>query len=124
MLTPAIWPLGCEHASLQWPRNFKNTEGQVTSWQENLQEYQFQRHHRAGRKHQNADSASRRPTRNHRLLNPHIGAEDGCPLAESRRCYLGLKAKERTRPSVSLHTSKRRGKETAPRSSEGPQSRN
>ena len=53
--------LRTDHGSLTWLSNFKEPEGQLARWLERLQEYDFTILHRPGRKHQNADSLSRRP---------------------------------------------------------------
>ena len=52
-----------DHGSLTWLRNFKNPEGQLTRWLEQLQEFDFEVVHRADRKHLNADAHSRIPCR-------------------------------------------------------------
>ncbi|CAH8536658.1 unnamed protein product [Dicrocoelium dendriticum] len=54
-----------DHQSLVWLQNFRDPEGQIARWQEQLQEYDFECHHRPGIKHGNADALSRRPNRNH-----------------------------------------------------------
>ena len=48
-----------DHASLRWLINFKNPEGQMARWLEQLSEYQITIEHRPGRKHANADGLSR-----------------------------------------------------------------
>ncbi|KAJ8349654.1 hypothetical protein SKAU_G00247840 [Synaphobranchus kaupii] len=53
--------LRTDHASLTWLLNFKDPEGQVARWLEQLQGYDFEIRHRAGRLHGNADALSRRP---------------------------------------------------------------
>ena len=53
--------LRTDHGSLTWLSNFKEPEGQLARWLEQLQEYDFTIAHRPGRKHQNADALSRRP---------------------------------------------------------------
>ncbi|KAL0147701.1 hypothetical protein M9458_056979 [Cirrhinus mrigala] len=50
-----------DHASLQWLMTFKEPEGQVARWLEELQSYEFTVTHRAGERHGNADALSRRP---------------------------------------------------------------
>ena len=52
-----------DHGSLTWLRNFKNPEGQLARWLEQLQEYDFSIVHRPGRRHHNADALSRIPCR-------------------------------------------------------------
>jgi len=50
-----------DHSALQWLTSFKEPEGQVARWLEQLQEYDFQVRHRKGVAHSNADALSRRP---------------------------------------------------------------
>ena len=52
-----------DHGSLTWLRSFRNPEGQLVRWLEQLQEYDFHIVHRSGRKHLNADALSRIPCR-------------------------------------------------------------
>lgn len=53
--------LRIDHAALKWLLNFKEPEGQVARWIEQLQEYDFTTEHRSGKIHGNADALSRRP---------------------------------------------------------------
>lgn len=53
--------LRTDHAALKWLLQFKNPEGQVARWIEQLQEYDFITEHRSGKTHGNADALSRRP---------------------------------------------------------------
>ena len=57
-----------DHAALQWIQSFKEPEGQVARWLEQLQEFDFRLEHRPGKCHQNADALSRHP-------NHHCGQE-------------------------------------------------
>ena len=50
-----------DHSSLQWLTNFKEPEGQVARWLEQVAPYDFHIGHRPGRKHGNADGLSQRP---------------------------------------------------------------
>ena len=50
-----------DHSALQWLMTFKEPEGQVARWLEELQEYDFKIEHRPGARHSNADALSRRP---------------------------------------------------------------
>ncbi len=50
-----------DHGSLKWLYSFKQPEGQLARWLEQLQEYNFQVVHRQGKQHGNADALSRRP---------------------------------------------------------------
>ena len=52
-----------DHAALQWIQGFKEPEGQVARWLEQLQEFDFSLEHRPGKRHQNADALSRFPCR-------------------------------------------------------------
>lgn len=62
-----------DHSALQWLLSFKEPEGQIARWLEELQPYDFQVEHRAGLRHSNADALSRRPC-----------AEDGCGYCAKR----------------------------------------
>lgn len=53
--------LRTDHGSLAWLTSFKEPEGQLARWLEQLQEFQFQIIHRPGKHHTNADALSRRP---------------------------------------------------------------
>ncbi len=48
-----------DHNSLTWLMNFKNLEGQLARWLEELAQYDMVIQHRPGRLHQNADGVSR-----------------------------------------------------------------
>ena len=48
-----------DHSSLQWLMNFKNPNGQLARWLEELSQYWMVIRHRPGVKHQNADWLSR-----------------------------------------------------------------
>ena len=48
-----------DHSSLQWLMNFKNPNGQLARWLEELSQYWMVISHRPGRNHQNADSLPR-----------------------------------------------------------------
>jgi len=50
-----------DHSALQWLMTFKEPEGQVARWLEQLQAFDFIVEHRAGTRHTNADALSRRP---------------------------------------------------------------
>ena len=52
-----------DHAALQRLQGFKQPEGQVARWLEQLQEFDFRTEHRPGKQHGNADSLSRIPCR-------------------------------------------------------------
>ena len=51
-----------DHGSLTWLMNFKNIEGQLARWLEELSQYDMKIVHRSGAKHTNADALSRIPT--------------------------------------------------------------
>ena len=48
-----------DHSSLRWLLNFKEPDGQLAWWLEELSLYDMVVQHRAGKKHENADSLSR-----------------------------------------------------------------
>lgn len=50
-----------DHSSLQWLMNFRNLNGQLARWLEELSQYRMNIYHRPGHKHQNADALSRIP---------------------------------------------------------------
>ena len=52
-----------DHASLRWLMSFREPEGQLARWIEQLQEYNFFIEHRQGNSHSNADGLSSRPCR-------------------------------------------------------------
>lgn len=52
-----------DHSSLPWLMRMKEPEGQLARWLERLGEYNFEIIHRPGRLRSNADSLSRRPSR-------------------------------------------------------------
>ena len=53
--------LRTDHSALKWLQTLKDPEGQLARWLEQLQEYEFEIIHRAGKRHLNADAMSRRP---------------------------------------------------------------
>lgn len=53
--------LRTDHSSLLWLRSFKEPEGQLARWLEQLEEYDFEIIHRQGKLHGNADALSRLP---------------------------------------------------------------
>ncbi|KAG7517886.1 hypothetical protein JOB18_018680 [Solea senegalensis] len=62
-----------DHAALQWLMSFREPEGQVARWLEDLQTFDFTVAHRAGAQHSNSDTLSRRPC-----------ATEGCRYCEKR----------------------------------------
>jgi len=50
-----------DHISLKWLMTFRNLEGQLARWLEQIQQYDFEIVHRKGKLHSNADGLSRRP---------------------------------------------------------------
>lgn len=62
-----------DHSALQWLMSFKEPEGQIARWLEELAPYVFSVEYRAGARHANADAMSRRPC-----------AHDGCRYCEKR----------------------------------------
>ncbi|MGL5405383.1 MAG: reverse transcriptase/ribonuclease H family protein, partial [Propionibacteriaceae bacterium] len=57
--------LRTDHQALKWLQTFKDPEGQIARWQGQLQEYNYDCVHSAGKKHGNSDALSRRPVRYH-----------------------------------------------------------
>ena len=53
--------LRTDHGSLTWLKNFKEPEGQLARWLEQLEEFDFEITHRQGKRHTNADALSRLP---------------------------------------------------------------
>lgn len=70
--------LRTDHQSLTWLTNFKNPEGQLARWLENLVEFSFHIEHRSGHKHGNADSLSRYP---HNNTAAAVTVSDDSPLS-------------------------------------------
>ena len=62
-----------DHSALQWLMSFKEPEGQLARWIEELQAYDFTVVHRPGTQHGNADALSHRPC-----------DSDGCRYCEKR----------------------------------------
>ncbi|KAG7521995.1 Retrovirus-related Pol poly from transposon [Solea senegalensis] len=50
-----------DHAAIQWLMSFREPEGQIDRWLEELQAYDFEIEHRPGTRHTNAGASSRRP---------------------------------------------------------------
>ncbi len=86
--------LRTDHGSLRWLQQFKEPEGQLARWLEQLQEYDFEVIHRPGHKHGNADALSRRPCDQCGRLSP---SED--PQASA------IETSEGTTPAPSSTTS-------------------
>ena len=49
------------HNSLTWLKNFKEPQGQLARWLEELSQFEMEIQHRPGKKHTNADALSRNP---------------------------------------------------------------
>ena len=54
-----------DHNSLTWLMNFKEPQGQLARWLEELSQFNMEIQHRPGKKHANADALSRIPGGNH-----------------------------------------------------------
>jgi hypothetical protein len=50
-----------DHNSLTWLMNFKEPQGQLARWLEELSQFNMEIQHRLGKKHTNADALSRIP---------------------------------------------------------------
>ena len=86
-----------DHAALQWLMSFREPEGQIARWLEELQAYDFTIEHRAGQRHGNADALSRRPCA--------ASACHYCERVESREKVL-LEDQEEGAPVVSQREEK------------------
>ncbi|KAJ0050423.1 hypothetical protein NL108_003631 [Boleophthalmus pectinirostris] len=74
-----------DHSALQWLMSFKEPEGQIARWLEELAPYDFKVVYRAGGRHANADAMSRRPC-----------VPDSCRYCEKREAReQELRAEER-----------------------------
>ncbi len=71
--------LRTDHGSLRWLQQFKEPEGQLVRWLEQLQDYDFEIVHRPGHKHSNADAMSRRPCGRCGRPTPMEGQQGGPP---------------------------------------------
>lgn len=56
-----IFTVRTDHSSLTWLLKFKDPQGQLARWMEELSQYNMVVQHRSGNKHGNADALSRRP---------------------------------------------------------------
>ena len=86
--------LRTDHGSLTWLRNFREPEGQLARWLEQLQEYDFDIVHRQGRKHGNADALSRLPCRQCGREN-HSGTEANVASVSINNCDQSLEGHTR-----------------------------
>ena len=68
-----------DHTALQWLQGFKEPEGQVARWLDQLQEFDFSLEHRPGKCHQNADALSRLPCRQCGQSHDGIQVESDAP---------------------------------------------
>ena len=74
-----------DHSSLQWIQNFKEPEGQLARWLEQLQEYDFEVIHRKGRNHNNADALSRLSEGDSPQSNNITVVSTDSPVVEKRK---------------------------------------
>ncbi|KRY46609.1 Retrovirus-related Pol polyprotein from transposon 17.6 [Trichinella britovi] len=72
-----------DHNSLRWLRKFRELEGQVARWLEQLAEYQFDVVHRPGKQHGNADALSRQSCKQCGMGSPCVDVLG--PLEETKR---------------------------------------
>ena len=76
-----------DHASLVWLMRFKNLEGQLARWMEELSQYDMQIQHRAGKKHINADALSRIPNPEQECSEYRAGHElESLPCGGCKYC--------------------------------------
>ncbi|CAH8445461.1 unnamed protein product [Dicrocoelium dendriticum] len=74
-----------DHQSLQWLKNFREPEGQIARWQEQLQEYDFTCEYRPGTRHSNADALSRL-VRSEQVNSAFVTPETDIAWAEEQAC--------------------------------------
>ena len=74
-----------DHSSLTWLLNFKEPQGQLARWMEELSQYNMVLKHRAGKSHSNADALSRRPQETCDMPLPSIGS-DMLPCGGCKYC--------------------------------------
>lgn len=55
--------LRTDNAAISWMKSLKNPTGQTARWLQQIETYNLEITHRAGKKHSNADALSRRPCR-------------------------------------------------------------
>ena len=85
------------HGALKWLFNFKEPEGQVARWIEQLSAFNFTIEHRAGTKHGNGDGMSRRPCpddcktckKGEFIVTRRIGEKEDLPERTTRRGRTG-----------------------------------
>lgn len=53
--------LRTDNAAISWMKSLKNPTGQTARWLQQIETYNLEITHRAGKKHSNADALSRRP---------------------------------------------------------------
>ena len=76
-----------DHGSLTWLLNFKEPQGQVARWLEELGQYHMKIEHRPGRRHQNADALSRIPDSDYPCENYRLGVRpEGLPCGGCSYC--------------------------------------
>ena len=85
--------LRTDHGSLRWLMNFKNPEGQMARWLQELSSFDMDIQHRQGRKHTNADALSRLPCRQCTYCAERKVSEDKSLCSDSQnqlfRAYSG-----------------------------------
>ncbi|XP_063963171.1 uncharacterized protein LOC135156056 [Lytechinus pictus] len=64
-----------DHGSLTWLMNFREPQGQLARWLEELGQYDMAVEHRPGKKHQNADALSRIPDGDFTCENYRLGID-------------------------------------------------
>ena len=92
-----------DHSALQWLMSFKEPEGQLAHWIEELQAYDFTVVHRPGAQHGNADVLSRRPC-----------SADSCQYCEKKE----ILEREQLHPDVNCATVGEEGPTTSQRLAE------
>ena len=74
--------LRTDHSALKWLQTLKEPEGQLARWLEQLQEYEFEIIHRAGKRHSNADALSRRPACSRCNRDDCVQSNPGCTIEQ------------------------------------------
>ena len=66
-----------DHSSLTWLLNFKEPQGQIARWLEEISQYTMTVEHRAGKEHLNADALSRVPEKGSACPDFRLGFQPG-----------------------------------------------
>ena len=75
-----------DHSSLTWLVSFKEPQGQLARWMEELSQYNMIMKHRPGKIHSNADALSRRPQAESCAMHPPSIGVEGIPCGGCKFC--------------------------------------